>query len=467
MTQIPIISGIYADTTPDYRSAYPVNLVPIPKVTGVSEGYLRVADGIVATGSGPGIARGGIEWRGVCYRVMGSKLVSIGRNGFVTEIGDVGGGGTVSMTYGFDYLAIASGGNLFLYDGTTLSQNVDPDLGTVLDVKWIDGYFMTTDGESLVVTELGNPFSVNPLKYGSSEVDPDPVVAVVRLRKEAYAINRYTIETFTNVGGNFFPFQVISGAQVFRGAVGTHAVTTFLDGLVFVGSGRNEAVAVYIASGGSTQKISTREIDEILNGYTEAELAQAVLEVKTDEGQQILYIHLGRGTLCFDGIGSQALGQPIWYKLSSSVNGSGPYRGIHHVRCYGRWLVADTETAAIGQLDKAVSTHWGAPVVWEFTTPIVYNEGKGVVVHALELQALNGSAKFDSLAFVSHTYSDDGVNWSMPRRIPLGVAGNRTKPIKWARLGMFRQQRMLRFSGDSNAPISIARLDAELEALAW
>jgi hypothetical protein len=66
-------------------------------------------------------------------------------------------------------------------------QVTDPDLGVVLDVVWVDGYFMTTDGEFLVVTELTDPTQVNPLKYGSSEVDPDPVVALLKLRNEVYA----------------------------------------------------------------------------------------------------------------------------------------------------------------------------------------------------------------------------------------------------------------------------------------
>tara|TARA_R110000851_G_scaffold112016_1_gene235994 strand:- start:1032 stop:2435 length:1404 start_codon:yes stop_codon:yes gene_type:complete len=467
MTQVPIISGIYADVTPDYRTAYPVNLIPVPKVTGISDGYLRTADGLKPLGEGPGTTRGGIEWRGICYRVMGSRLVSVAENGTVTDIGDVGFGGTVSMSYSFDHLAIASNGNLWLYDGVTLAQNVDADLGTVLDVTWVDGYFMTTDGESIVVTELGDPFSVNPLKYGSSEVDPDPVVAVVRFRKEIYAVNRNTIETFANVGGDFFPFQVINGAQIYRGAVGTHAVTTFLNGIVFVGSGRNEAMGVYMAQGGGTQKVSTREIDLVLDGYTEAELSEAFLEVKTDQGHEILYIHLQRDTLCFDGIGSQALGQPVWFTLTSAADGVGPYRGRHHVRAYDAWLVGDTASALVGRLDKSVGTHWGATVAWEFTTPIVYNEGKSVVIHSLELQALTGAVIFGKRAFVSHTYSDDGVNWSMPKRLELGQQGNRTKSIMWTRLGMFTQRRVLRFRGDSNAAISIARLDAGLEAMAW
>ncbi len=88
--QIPILNGIYADTTPELRTAYPVNMVPVPKKSGISNGFLRPGDGIVANGTGPGTDRGGINWNGVCYRVMGTKLVSIASNGAVTVLGDVG-----------------------------------------------------------------------------------------------------------------------------------------------------------------------------------------------------------------------------------------------------------------------------------------------------------------------------------------------------------------------------------------
>jgi hypothetical protein len=57
MTQIAIISGIYADQSGDYRTSYPENLIPVPKAQGVSNGYLRPADGIASDGTGPGIGR--------------------------------------------------------------------------------------------------------------------------------------------------------------------------------------------------------------------------------------------------------------------------------------------------------------------------------------------------------------------------------------------------------------------------
>jgi hypothetical protein len=257
---IPIVSGIYTDSGPDVRASFPVNLMPVPKGSGVSQEYLRPVDGIVPFGTGPGVDRGGIEWQGTCYRVMGTKLVTVASNGTVTVLGDVGGTGYVTFDYSFDRLAIASGGNLFYWDGT-LTQVTDPDLGTVLDVVWVDGYFMTTDGEFLVVTDIGNPLSINPLKYGSSELDPDPVVALLKSRNEVYAVNRHTIEVFDNVGGSNFPFQRLDGAQIMRGAIGTNACCVFGDeGIAFLGGGRNEPPSIYLGINSSSvplRKIST------------------------------------------------------------------------------------------------------------------------------------------------------------------------------------------------------------------
>lgn len=131
--QIPILNGIYTDNTPELRTSYPVNLVPVPKTSGISNGFLRPGDGIVANGTGPGIDRGGINWQNVLYRVMGTKLVEISSAGAVTVLGDVGGptNTLVTMDYSFDLLAIASGGRLYYWSGTTLTQVTDPDLGVV------------------------------------------------------------------------------------------------------------------------------------------------------------------------------------------------------------------------------------------------------------------------------------------------------------------------------------------------
>ena len=466
--QIPILSGIYASATPELRTSYPVNLVPVPQKSGISNGFMRPGDGIVANGTGPGLDRGGIEWNGVCYRVMGTKLVSVASNGAVAVLGDVGGptDSLVTFDYSFDQLAIASGGRLYYWDGT-LTQVTDPDLGTVLDVAWVDGYFMTTDGQFLIVTELGSPTSVNPLKYGSSEVDPDPIVAVLKLRNEIHALNRHTIEVFDNVGGELFPFQRIDGAQIQKGCIGTHACCVYMDRIAFLGSGRNEAPGIYVGASASTQKISTQEIDSLLLTYAESQLSQVKLESRNDKSNQYLYVHLQDRTIVYDAAASEALGEQVWFTLSSSLVGFSQYRARNFVWAYDKWLVGDPQSGNVGYLSQSVGHHWGQQVRWEFGTVIVYNEGKGAIFNQLELVSLTGSIELGKSPLISTSYSYDGLSWSQDRYISVGTLGNTRKRLCWFQQGHMRNWRVQRFRGDSDSHVSFVRLEAQIEPLAF
>lgn len=466
--QIPILNGIYTDNGPDLRTSYPVNLMPVPQKSGISNGFLRPADGLVANGTGPGVDRGGINWNGVCYRVMGTKLVTVANNGAVTVLGDVGGpiNTLVTMDYSFDRLAIASGGRLYYWNGT-LTQVTDPDLGLVLDVAWVDGYFMTTDGTSLVVTELNDPTQVNPLKYGSSEVDPDPVVAILKLRNEIYALNRNTIEVFDNVGGDFFPFQRIDGAQIQKGVVGTFACCVYVETVAFLGSGRNEEPGIYLGANATAQKISTQEIDQVLLQFTEAQLAQVKMEARNDKNHQHLYVHLPDRTIVYDAAASEALGEQVWFTLTTSTVGFSQYRARNLVWAYDKWLIGDPQSSTIGYMVDTTGEHWGQIVRWEFGTIIAYNEGNGAIFHELELVALTGRVALGKDPIISTSYSVDGQSWSQDRPIRVGTTGNTRKRLAWFQQGHMRNWRIQRFRGDTQAHLSFARLEAQIEGLAY
>jgi len=469
VTQIPILNGIYADSTPELRTSYPVNLVPVPKDSGISKGFLRPGDGIVSNGTGPGTDRGGINWQGECYRVMGTKLVSVASNGAVTVLGDVGGptDTLVTFDYSFDELAIASGGRLYYWDNSTLTQVTDPDLGLVLDVVWVDGYFMTTDGEFLIVTELSNPLQVNPLKYGSSEVDPDPVVALLKLRNEIYALNRNTVEVFDNIGGDLFPFQRIDGAQLQKGVVGTFACCVYIDRIAFLGSGRNESPSIYVGAAATTQKISTQEIDELLLTYTEAQLSLVKLEARNDKSHQHLYVHLPDRTIVYDAAASEALGDQVWFTLTTTVVGFAQYRARNLVWAYDKWLVGDPQSSTIGYLVDDIGSHWGQQVRWEFGTIIAYNEGKGALFQKIELVSLTGRVALGTNPQISTSYSLDGLSYSQDRYIYVGTIGNTSKRLAWFQQGHMRNWRIQRFRGDSDSHIAFARLEMQIEGLLY
>lgn len=463
--QIPIISGIYTDGNSEFRTSYPRNMVPVPKDNGISKGYLRMADGIVQIATSDGADRGGINWNGTCYRVCGSELVSVSTANVVTTIATMPGTGQVSLDYSFDYLGIAAGGSLYLYDGSTVTQVTDADLGTVVDFIWIDGYFLTTDGTSLIVTELTDSFAVNPLKYGSSEVDPDPIKAVLKLRGEPCALNRYTIEFFENIGGSLFPFQRIEGAQITKGTIGTHTCCIYLDSIAFIGSGRDESPAIWLGSNGTTTKLSSREIDILLQQYTEVELANCLVETKVDKNHQHLYVHLPDFTVVYDAAASQEMQTPVWFVLTSSIVGNSRYLARNFTWCNDRWICGHPSQGQIGYLTSELASHWGAKVGWEFGTVVVYNEGIGAIFNQLELVCLTGRALLGADPSVWTCYSADGETWSQERSIQAGRQGQRNKRLVWLQQGPMRHWRIQKFRGTSDAMLTVARLEAQLEPL--
>ncbi len=464
--QIPIINGIYTDANADFRTAYPHNLIPVPKQNGISQGYLRPADGLEVVATVGGIDRGGINWSGTCYRVCGSNLIRVDANNNTTILGSVENDDMpVSMAYSFDRLAIVSNRKLFYYSNGVMSQVTDSDLGSVIGVTWIDGYFLLTDGTSMIVTDLSDPYSVNPLKYGSAEADPDPIMAVEKFRGELYAIGRYTIEAFQDVGNSLFPFQRIPGALITRGAIGRKAACVFMDTFAFVGSRRNEPLAVWSGMNGSTVKLSTREIDQILQGYSEYDLISCVVEAKIEDNHQFLYVHLPDKTLVYDAAGSAAVQEPVWFTLGSGNDEDKTYRARFMVWCDNRWTFGDPTKAQIGTFTNKVSSHYGEVVGWEFGTQIVYNEGKGALIHELELVTLSGRVEFGADPVVWTSYSTDGTTWSQEHPKRAGKTGERNIRLSWLQQGNFRQWRIQKFRGTSEAFLSFAKLEARMEAL--
>lgn len=463
--QIPIYEGCYVDGQADIRSSYPVNCMPVHKKTGYSDGYLRLCDGLAAFGVTPGRDRGGIAWNGVLYRACGTHLVSIDALGVYTDLGDIGDNGKDAIfTFSFDRLAIASNGKLWYYQPSTgLTFLADPDAGIVNTVLWMDGYFVITDGITIAVTELNDPYSVNPLKYGSAEESPDVIYALFKISGQLVAVGGLTCEFFQDVGGSLFPFQRLQNALIERGTVGTYAACLYNQTFAFVGQGANEAPAVYIAGPGSTAAISTREIDILLAALTGAQLLALKIEAIVEKHQQKLYIHTPTETLVYDINATSEFGTPIWFRLRSGVQGELPYRGRNFVRVYDKWICGDLQAFQTGQVAGAVVSQFGVKSYVQFDTTFGFNEDKGAIFHQVELTHKPGAPGDASVYY--HSYSDDGQTFSMPRRADATSPGQTLKRAVWFNCGMMRSARVLRITGANSVPDSFATLNANVEAL--
>jgi len=461
--RVPVISGVKTTESGDFLVSYPINRDPVLKDTGISDGYLAPPLGITEVASGYGANRGGINWNGVCYRVMGMSLVTVGADWTVTVLGSVGGGGPCGFDYSFDNLIINSGASLFYWNETDgLRQVTDPDLGSVVDAIYVDGYTMTTDGVSLVVTELNDPMAVNPLKYGSSEDDPDAVTGLGRMHGEVYAFNRNTIQVFQDIGGSGFPFQTVKSATIPYGCVGPRAKCQFLGTYAFVGSQRNAGLGVYLLGAGDASKISSAEVDADLDALTDDEKVAVWVEARVQNDEQRLLIHTPYRTWSFSSQVSKRSSVKTWASYVTSATDTGAYEGRGLVYCYGKWIVGSS-TGQIGYLDSSTAQHYGQDVGWQFDTTLFYNEGNRGILTGIELVGTPGRGNADGRIFFS--YTKDGETWSMERATSSGRLGQRNKRPAWRTGLRFENYMGLRFRGVDGSLMGIARLECDVEGL--
>lgn len=457
MVAVPLLSGVAGSEAGEFVKTYPLNLEPVIVDSKISKGQLKAYPGAVKLGEGPGIDRGGIVWNGLLYRVMGSKLCSISAQGVATTIGDVGDGGRVTFDYSFDRLGVASNDALFHYlPEAGLEKVADEDLGAVHDLIWIDGYFMTTDGTYVVVNELNDPAQIKPLKYGSAEEDPDPILGLLKYRNEAYVLGRYTIQALRNVGGNGFPFAAQRGATIPFGCVGRHAKCLFGDGFAFVGSGREGGLNVYAAGQGTAEPFGCRELCDELDALADASTIE--IEARNSRAEKRLLVHLPDQTWVFLLEASKAAGAPVWTRLKTDENG---YRCRNAIEAYGMTIVADSASGMFGYLSDGEDDHFGIDVGWQFEAGLLYNEALGAIVHSVELVGLPGRGGKGTV-FMSMTR--DGATWTIERAITR-AAGERTKRIAWrphARIGNYLG---LRFRGVGGALPGIAAVEVKLAPL--
>ena len=474
MTQIIILKGIYTDSNADFRTAYPINLIPVAMEAGVgastannlSNGYLRQAYGIVEGCTHTyGNCRGLTVWNDALYGVFGSNFVRINEDFTIALIGNVGGGLQCRFTYGFDRLAINSSGKIYYYDNTSLTSITDIDLGYITDTVWVDGYFMFTDGQYLIVTELNDPYAINPLKYGSSEADPDRIYRLIKIKNEVCAVNRYTIETFDNVGGDNFPFARIEGAQIQKGALGSNCVCFFKETVAFLGSGKNETPSIYLASNGQVTMIASEGINQILRNYSDEQLSGVQLEQKIDGNQEFLLVHLPNKTLVFDAYASKMFGVYTWHILQSGVANPSEYLANNFTYAYNKWFCTHKTEQKIGYLVSDISSHWDNDCTWEFSTGITYNASAGVIFHELELLCLTGRVANNAKPVIWTSYSNDGLSWSLEKPAIVGQIGDTIRKVSWLQQGYMKRWRIQKFRGNSDAFISVARLEARMEGL--
>ena len=471
ITPLPIANGHYVSDSLPLSAQQCINWYPnVEKVTPIlSQESLIGTPGIkqVAT-SGVNNQRNRGAWvmAGVPYFVNGGFLYKLESDGgTLTSIGAIAGSVRVSMADNGTQLCIVVPGLVsygYIYNGSTLTQITDADFtanGQPQSVVFIDGYFLfTTGNKKFIISALNDGLSYNALDFGSSEADPDNIVAPFVFKNQLYIFGSQTIEAFQNIGSADFPFQRI-GLFIQKGLKSQYGVSSASSSFVFIGAGKNESPAIWGLEGNDVVKISTTAIDSYLQTLSEEDITNCFSWSYAQKGAYFIGFSFTETCFVFDIISGR------WHERKSRLNSESiSYRVASIATAYGKVLVGDSQDGRIGALDTATYKEYDESQVRIVSTQPFQNNMQPIFLPEIELVVESGvgNSDADDPVVTLEMSKDGGKTWDYSRSRKIGKIGEFNKRAIWRKNGRASRFFVLRFTlSDAVKPV-IMQLNANI-----
>jgi hypothetical protein len=448
-----------------------VNLFPeIVPEAGKSPAYLQRAPGLrLLTTVGTGPIRGVSSFDGNLYVVSGEQLFKLDSNYAITVLGTVSGAtGPVSMANNGIQLFVACNGPSFVYNSSTLAfgQITDPDFPGALTVSFLDGYFVFIEpnSQSVWVTALNDPTSIDPLDFASAEGDPDNLVSSIVNQSQVWLFGTNSVEVWYNSGNADFPLQRIQGAFNEIGCAATFSVAKMDNGLFWLGQDARGTGMVYRANGYTGQRISTHAVEWQIQQYDTISDATAYTYQQDGHSFYVLNFPSANTTWVYDAA-TQA-----WHERAGFVNGEFTR---HRAECQTFFnnsvTVGDYQNGNLYAFDLDVYADHDRVQKWLRSWRALdtgQNNLRRTAQHSLQLDCESGvgleNGQGDNPQIMMRFSDDGGHTWSREQWSGMGRIGQYYKRVFWRRLGMTLKLRDRVYEISGTDPVKVAIMGAEL-----
>ena len=456
---VNIIKGDTIGLDTEYKDSLPVNMYAVNKDILGAAGYLVGIPGLTEFGTPTGLDRGAVynERFDIHFRVSGQSLISVGNNGDVVVLGTIPGERQVSMPYSFNTQAIVADGRMFLYSPSGgLIEITDEDLGQPLDAVWIDGYYLMVDGENVYHTDIADESSIVPLSFGTAEFMPDDSLAIAKTQdNKAIIFGRGSIEYFDDIAAENFAFTRIPSRSQKIGIVSTHAVCEVSGFFYLVGGREKESIGLHVITVGSSQKVSTKDVDAIFAQYKEHELGDIRVESRKEQDTTFVIIHLKNHTLCFNETIAGKLGiEYAWTELRTDEDKYRAINGVFDPRV-ALFVYGDRLTSKLGYLDRSHFSQYGESQEFILDTPFIALNGKSI--DEVELNTIPGRNSTDD-ATIAFSMTLDGLTYSRESWQLYGNQKEYGRRFIALRLGYVSNWLGFRFRGRTTSRLSFSAM---------
>jgi hypothetical protein len=383
--------------------------------------------------------RGYIVVGSLIYCVHRNTLYSVNNAGARIALETIGTtAGRVQFAYNGTQIAIVDGTNYYVYTVATDTLNTITTnlIATPIDVTFQDGYGILTfaDGR-FQITSAYDFKTLDALDFATAESNPDGLVRGIADHGEVVLCGDLTVEFWGNSGAADFPYSNIRGATLEFGLAAAYSLTKFNDSLAGLFKNRMGQVQVMIMRGHALEKISTQELDSIINGYSSVSDATGYSYMLGGHPMyQINFPAAGKSWL-YDA------STQLWSPLESGLSGA-RHRGEMEISFVDHILVTDYENGNVYILDPETYTDNGAPIPREIITRHFNQAFKPVSVFALQVDFETGvglvSGQGADPQAMLQVSKDNGHTWGIERWTSMGAIGEYQKRVIWRRLGMAR-----------------------------
>lgn len=454
-----LTGGTYKHKSLPLSAQKTINFWPqLQSNAGAKSSYiLESFPGLVLFSAGVNRDRGVFAHKNVLYQVSGTDLVSINSSGTRTMLGTIPGKGRCIFDAMVDSIIVVTGGRVFEWDGSTLTEGDPADFETPNAVTVINNQAIYDGDESrFCVSDVGEPLTINGLNYGSAESKADELVRPYAFNEVVRMFGTETIEGWWNSGEGNPPFDRLEGGILNVGLKALESVAVNDRNMYFLGTDSQ----VYVISGGDITPISPQPITREIDNFTNA--ADAIGWCMNYQGQEfyVLTFITDDKTFIYPEGGE-------WFQLSSGVVG-GRYIGQGYAFCYGKHLVTDRTSNIYYLSDSTYSENGSVIQRTRDSAPIhggLFGQpGKTIEMNSLVLIMETGVgtvSETDPVVMLS--FSDDGgKTWSEQMFGDIGSMGEFQKEVRWDGLGSF-ESRIIRIQTSDAVYYSIHAASVELE----
>lgn len=330
----------------------------------------------------------------------------------------------VDGTYGYIY-NIAAG---------TVTQITDPDFPGANHVTFNDGYFIVNKPNSgqFFISASYNGLAWDALDFATAESNPDNLVRAVADHGELILLGEVSTEFHTNSGGLDFPYTR-SGAAIEWGIAARWSLAKFDNSLIWLAKNRMGEVQVVRLNGYSPQRVSTFDIETIINSYSGVSDATGFSYLLNGHPFYQLNFTSANASWLYDGASN------CWSELKS---GTGRHRAELAVNYLNRTLVCDYSSGNIYNLDSDVYTDNGDMMVSELVSKHVFADLERYCISELQVDLEAGvglaTGQGSDPQIMLQISKDGGHTWGAERWISMGKIGEYKRRAKWNRLGQSR-----------------------------